>query len=192
METPIQATLGMGGSSWILLNDFQVRENVLQPFQVEMNVLGSAGQNEYTKTAHYITPVKKNVLGPSEAYTEEDYSCCKRGEGGFIVKVCAYNRKVYCTFHSLFSCLTPISNPISLPSCCLRKKISSQSAQQCKIAGAIWGQFSCWAFLDGHSSVGIEDQASGCWGLCCGKANAWCSRPDSKGDSRGGVAVVYF
>ena len=46
------------------------------------------------KTAHFITPVKKNVIGPSEAYTEEEYSCQKRNSAGFIVKVSAFTRQV--------------------------------------------------------------------------------------------------
>jgi hypothetical protein len=53
-----------------------------------------AGEKKFTKSAHYITPVKKNVFGPSEAYTEEEYTCERRGDTGFAVKVCAYNRKV--------------------------------------------------------------------------------------------------
>ncbi len=53
-----------------------------------------AGEREFTKSAHYITPVKKNVFGPSEAYTEEEYTCKQRGETGFVVNVSAYNRKV--------------------------------------------------------------------------------------------------
>ena len=54
----------------------------------------SAGEHACTKTAHYITPVKKNVLGPREAYTEEESICMRRHAGGFIVKTCAYTRKV--------------------------------------------------------------------------------------------------
>ncbi len=62
----------------------------------------ATGEREFTKSAHYITPVKKNVIGPSEAYTEEEYRCERRGESGFAVTVCAYNRKVGIRSPSLF------------------------------------------------------------------------------------------
>ncbi len=54
----------------------------------------AAGEHACVKTAHYITPVKKNVLGPKEAYTEEESICQRRHAGGFIVKTFAYTRKV--------------------------------------------------------------------------------------------------
>lgn len=53
-----------------------------------------AGDHTCGKTSHFITPVKKNVLGPSEAYTEEEYICQRRGSSGFSVQVFAYTRKV--------------------------------------------------------------------------------------------------
>jgi transposase-like protein len=76
------------------LNFIQQFHSLRRNREVGIGCWQKTGEREFTKSAHYITPVKKNVIGPSEAYTEEEYRCERRGESGFAVTVCAYNRKV--------------------------------------------------------------------------------------------------
>ena len=81
----------------------------------------------------YVTPVKKNAVGPSEAQTYEVHRCRACGEGGFCVDVEARNPQVWRRTFTLAS--------IQMMSAS-RNRVKGIQATSLKapsqIAGALW------------------------------------------------------
>lgn len=59
--------------------------------------------SELVRKKSYVHPVKKNAVGPSEAFTQEESQCLTRNDAGFATESQAYTREVYCKLVSCFN-----------------------------------------------------------------------------------------